>query len=55
MTPNEARNYMNLPSMEGGDELVKDAKPVDPVPGTSGQDTGGGGGNQTRKMNIGKT
>jgi HK97 family phage portal protein len=53
MTPNEARNYMNLPSVEDGDELVKDAKPAEPVPGSSAQDTGGGGGNQTKKMNIG--
>jgi HK97 family phage portal protein len=55
MTPNEARNYMNLSSVEGGDELVKDAKLAEPVPGSSAQDTGGGGGNQTKKMNIGKT
>ena len=53
MTPNEARNYMNLASKEGGDELVKDGEPAEPVPGSSGQDTGGGGGNQTKKMNIG--
>ncbi len=53
MTPNEARNYMNLPSVEGGDELVKDAEPAEPIPGTGTQDTGGGGGNQTNKMNIG--
>jgi HK97 family phage portal protein len=55
MTPNEARNYMNLPSVEGGDELVKDAAPAEPIPGSSPKDTGGGGGNQTKKMNIGKT
>jgi HK97 family phage portal protein len=55
MTPNEARNYMNLPSMDGGDELVKDAKGAEPIPGSSPQDTGGGGGNQTKKMNIGTT
>jgi HK97 family phage portal protein len=53
MTPNEARNYMNLPSKEDGDELVKDAKPAEPVPGSSAQDTGGGGGSQAKKMNIG--
>ncbi len=53
MTPNEARNYMNLPSVEDGDELVKDAEPAEPIPGTGTQDTGGGGGNQTKKMNIG--
>jgi hypothetical protein len=46
---------MNLPSMEGGDELVKDAKDAEPVAGSSPQDTGGGGGNQTKKMNIGTT
>jgi HK97 family phage portal protein len=53
MTPNEARQYLGLPQIEGGDEL-QDKKKVDPIPGTSPQDTGGGGGNQTRKMNIGK-
>lgn len=53
MTPNEARNYMNLPSIEGGDELVKDEKPADTIPGSGAQDTNGGGGNQTKKMNIG--
>lgn len=55
MTPNEARAYINMPAMEGGDELVSDAKMADALPGSSPQDTGGGGGNQTRKMNIGKT
>jgi HK97 family phage portal protein len=55
MTPNEARNYMNMPSVDGGDELAANAKPADLIPGTSAQDTGGGGGNQTNKMNIGKT
>jgi HK97 family phage portal protein len=53
MTPNEARNYMNLASKEGADELVKNAEPAEPLPGTSSQDTGGGGGNQNKKMNIG--
>ena len=53
MTPNEARQYLGLPQIEGGDEL-QDRKKVEPIPGTSPQDTGGGGGNQTRKMNIGK-
>lgn len=55
MTPNEAREYMGMANIEGGDELVKDAKPAEPTPGSSKQDTGGGGGNQTKKMNIGKT
>ena len=55
ITPNEAREYMGMPNIEGGDELVKDATPSEPVSGSSKQDTGGGGGNQTKKMNIGKT
>jgi HK97 family phage portal protein len=70
MTPNEARQYMNMPKLDGADELLsvntaaiqstnvpigsKTAK-VEPLPSSSPQDTGGGGGNQTRKMNIGKT
>jgi HK97 family phage portal protein len=69
MTPNEAREYLNMANIEGGDDLLsvntkaiqstnvpissKTAK-VEPLPGTSPQDTGGGGGNQTKKMNIGK-
>jgi HK97 family phage portal protein len=55
MTPNEAREYLNMPMIEGGDELKQDTKNAEPIPGTSPQDTGGGGGNQTRKMNIGTT
>jgi HK97 family phage portal protein len=55
MTPNEARNYINMPSLDGADELKTDAKAAEPIAGTSPQDTGGGGGSQTRKMNIGKT
>lgn len=54
MTPNEAREYMNMSKKDGADELVSDAKDAKPIAGTSPQDTGGGGGNQTRKMNIGK-
>jgi hypothetical protein len=70
MTPNEAREYLNMPKVDGGDELLstntqaisqtnvpvgtKTAK-VEPLPGSSPQDTGGGGGNQKRKANIGKT
>jgi HK97 family phage portal protein len=69
-TPNEAREYLNMCKVEGGDDLPaidpmnisktnvpiggKGAK-IDPIAGSSPQDTGGGGGNQTRKMNIGKT
>ena len=54
MTPNEAREYMNMPKIDGGDELKSDAKAAEPIKGSSPQDTGGGGGNQTKKMNIGK-
>ena len=53
MTPNEAREYLGMPQIEGGD-ILQDKKKAEPMPGTSPQDTGGGGGNQTRKMNIGK-
>ena len=69
-TPNEAREYLNMQKVENGDDLPaidpmgisktnvpiggKGAK-IDPIAGSSPQDTGGGGGNQTRKMNIGKT
>jgi HK97 family phage portal protein len=68
LTPNEAREYLNIAKIDGGDQLItadpakisqtnvpvgaKTAK-IDPIPGSSPQDTGGGGGNQTRKMNIG--
>jgi HK97 family phage portal protein len=54
MTPNEARVYLNMPMIEGGDELKQDSKPTD-ITGTSPQDTGGGGGNQKRKGAIGTT
>jgi HK97 family phage portal protein len=70
MTQNEAREYLNIPKIEGADTLLgtdtakisstnvpvgaKTAK-IEPLPGSSPQDTGGGGGNQVRKMNIGKT
>lgn len=54
MTPNEAREYMNMDKIDGGDELKSDAKQAEPISGSSKQDTGGGGGNQTKKMNIGK-
>lgn len=56
MTPNEAREYLNMRMVEGADELANpDKKAAEPLPGTSPQDTGGGGGNQTRRMNIGST
>ena len=54
MTPNEARQYLGMPQIDGGDELTSSGDSGDPIPGSSPQDTGGGGGNQTRKMNIGK-
>ena len=57
MTPNEARQYMGMPNIEGANELTdKNGSSTEPkgISGTSPQDTGGGGGNQTRKMNIGK-
>jgi len=52
MTPNEARQYMGMPNIDGGDELS--ATKAASMTGSSPQDTGGGGGNQTKKMNIGK-
>ena len=55
MTPNEAREYLNMCRIDNGDELVAGGSGADPIKGTSPQDTGGGGGNQTRKMNIGAT
>ena len=54
MTPNEAREYLNITRIEGGDELVQANTKQDAISGTSPQDTGGGGGSQKRKMNIGK-
>lgn len=53
MTPNEAREYLGMPNKEGGDELTG-TQNTQPILGSSPQDTGGGGGNQTKKMNIGK-
>jgi len=54
LTPNEAREYLGKAQMEGGDELKQDSKSTDAIPGSSPQDTGGGGGNQRNKANIGK-
>ena len=53
-TPNEAREYLGKAKIAGGDELKQDAKASDPIAGSSPQDTGGGGGNQKNKLNIGK-
>jgi HK97 family phage portal protein len=56
LTPNEARQYLNIPDIDGADELVQSGGGSDkPISGTSPQDTGGGGGNQKSKMNIGTT
>lgn len=56
MTANEAREYLNMPKLDGADELGgKGSQQDEPIPGTSPQDTGGGGGNQRKRMNIGKT
>jgi HK97 family phage portal protein len=54
LTPNEAREYLGKARVEGADELVTKFTADKPLPGSSPQDTGGGGGNQTRKANIGK-
>lgn len=54
MSANEAREYLNMPKIDGHDELIS-GKTQEPMTGTSPQDTGGGGGNQKRKMNIGAT
>jgi len=54
MTPNEARQYLNIPDIDGADELVQSGGGSDkPISGTSPQDTGGGGGGQQKRMNIG--
>ena len=54
MTPNEAREYLNMDTIEGGDELTQNnTQQAGMISGTSPQDTGGGGGNQKRRMNIG--
>jgi HK97 family phage portal protein len=55
MTPNEAREYMNMAKLDGADELGGQSNQQNNISGSSPQDTGGGGGNQTRKMNIGQT
>jgi HK97 family phage portal protein len=54
MTPNEAREYLNMPKIDGENDLISKSQAAKPLPGSSAQDTGGGGGNQKRKMNIGK-
>lgn len=54
MTPNEAREYLNMAHIDGANDLKNDSQIVAPIPGSSPTDTGGGGGNQTNKINIGK-
>jgi HK97 family phage portal protein len=54
MSANEAREYLNMPKIDGHDELIG-GKKQEPMTGASPQDTGGGGGNQKRKINIGTT
>lgn len=55
MTINEAREYLNMAKIENGDVIKIEPTDFEPVPGSSPQDTGGGGGNQTLKANIGST
>lgn len=55
LTPNEAREYLGRHSLDGANELVGKNADSKPIAGSSPQDTGGGGGNQTRRMNIGTT
>ena len=43
-----------MPKVDGADELNSNSKVAEPISGSSPQDTGGGGGNQKSKMNIGK-
>lgn len=54
ITPNEAREYLGMAQIEGADKLAPIDTKQDKIPGSSPQDTGGGGGSQTRKMNIGQ-
>lgn len=51
MTPNEARAYLGMESLDGADELKDNGKPAEPIAGTSPQDTGGGG----NTASVGKT
>jgi hypothetical protein len=55
MTPNEAREYLNMAKVEGADELKQDSAKSSAMAGQSPQDTGGGGGNQKQRANIGTT
>jgi HK97 family phage portal protein len=55
LTPNEAREYLGRQTLDGANDLTGKNSASKPLPGSSPQDTGGGGGNQTRRMNIGTT
>lgn len=57
ITPNEAREYLNMAKTDdaNADILKNDDKTQNTIQGTSPQDTGGGGGNQKSRMNIGAT
>jgi HK97 family phage portal protein len=55
MTINEAREYLNMAKIDGGDVLKTEPDKFEPVSGSSAQDTGGGGGGQSRRANIGTT
>jgi HK97 family phage portal protein len=52
LTPNEAREYLGMPNIEGGDELKSEPKQGEPLPGSSPKDTGGGGGSDAPKAAI---
>ena len=43
LTPNEARDYLGLDSVDDGDSLLAAGDVDKPIPGSSPQDTGGGG------------
>lgn len=43
LTQNEAREYLGLNSLDGADDLLLAAGDAGPIPGSSPQDTGGGG------------
>lgn len=43
LTPNEARDYLGLDSVDDGDSLLAAGGVDKPIPGSSPQDTGGGG------------
>jgi HK97 family phage portal protein len=55
MTPNEAREYLNMAKIDGADELKQEPVKANGLTGQSPQDTGGGGGNQKLRANIGTT